>query len=187
MTRLYVPPALKPKQYLNLATINGMDIGLGTPIYGGGTPIRDWTTKNDLSLVKAFSTSVTPSPESGYALEFYNFGSKFSFQMSNPAVVFFEVLSVLNPPNTTYQWTSSNQEHLGLFLYNSSQSPSYASIVRNPVSTGKTCGPFVSEFSYQIPIGETNIYVCAYYRNSIDTQTGFRQIAVRVNLWGFLL
>jgi hypothetical protein len=189
MTRLYVPPALKSKQYLNLATINGMDIGLGTPIYGSGTPVRDWTTKNDLSFIKASEADVIPSPDTGYALDFYNFGTKFSFQMSDPAVIFFEILSIFNPPNTTYQWASGYGESLVLFLYDANQTASYgASLVRYPmVSIGNKCGPFVSEISYQVPVGETNLYVCGYYKNGLDTQTGFRQISVRVNLWGFLL
>jgi len=186
MSRLYVPAGLQYRQYLNMATINGMDIGSGTPVYERGVSTKDWTVKTDLWTAPSYPASLDAfltSPE--YRIEYGSFGSRFSFQLTYESVIFFEILTILNPPNTTQGWTAS-REYLDLFLTGGPIiSGAGGARVYYHAASNVSCGPFVSEFAVKIPAGETNLYIAAAWANSLSTQSGNRHIASRVNFIGY--
>lgn len=184
MSRLYVPPGLKARHYLNLGTINGMDIGSGAPVYERGTSTKDYTVKNDLFMARAIDVNEIVANPLNYAVEYSGFGSKFSFQLTEQSVMFFEVLTILNPPNTTFSWTTS-REYLDVYLYRVGVGFVTTSRIWYPAASNATCGPFVSEFATTIPVGQSDIYILAGWANFTSTQTSHRHIGSRVNLIGY--
>lgn len=187
MSRLYAPPGLEARHYLNLATINGMDIGSGTPMYERGSSTKDFTVKNDLFMARHWDTSQSPSYLSGYAIEYGSFGSRFSFQLNYAVVMFFQVLTILNPVNTTHAWNEAQQEYLDLYVEKAGSGFVAGDKIWFPAKTNTTCGPFVSEFAFQLPVGQSDIYVLAAWAKTAATQSGHRHISSRVNFIGYKL
>lgn len=185
MSKLYVPPGMDYKKYMNLATINGIDVGVSTPTYGNGASIRDFTVANALCSVKAFVPNLPPTPENGWALEFTNYGSKLSFQLNEPSIVLFETFITVNPVGSTYKW-SNDGDWIDIFLVHSTLGELGYASVRNPADQLEPCGPFVYLMDAQIPDGQSDLYICAWWDSNFGTPTGIKQIAIRVNVLGFL-
>jgi len=185
MSKLYVPPGMDYKKYMNLATINGIDVGVSTPTYGNGASIRDFTVANALYTIKPHVADTPPTPENGWALEFTNYGSKFSFQMNDPAVIFFETFVTVNPTNSQYNW-GSDGDYVEMYFVHDGVGILGSTTIYNPVGITTTCGPFLAEFVAQIPDGQSDLYICAWWKKQVGTATGFKQMSVRVNVLGFL-